>query len=742
MTIAHAVVPSIDNSPEAQFYIPAVGPASRPRRTLKHDDSFVVVDSHGDIGASAGGSDGLFHCDTRFVSHFELLVNGMQPLLLGFNTRDDNASLTIDLTNPDLYAEQRLVLSKDAVHIVRTIFVFRGTVYQRIALQNYTDRPIDLTLSLVFDSDFADVFEVRGVRRPRRGRIERLVASRSHALLTYQGLDGHLRQTSFSFDPPPNDLITTAASFRLTLAAREARALFCCVSCGNPELPETVGFSRGVRAVYRHQRLATQRAATVVTSNPIFNEIVRRSTTDLCMLSTDTPQGPYPYAGIPWYSTTFGRDGLITALQMLWLDPSIARGVLQRLALYQSRTDDFASDAQPGKILHEMRAGEMAMLREVPFELYYGSVDSTPLFVLLAGLYAERTGDYATVRAIWPNLEAAMAWIDGPGDKDRDGFVEYHRANADGLLNQGWKDSFDAIFHADGRLAEGPIALAEVQGYVYAAKKALARCAAQIGKTERALELEAQADVLAERFEASFWSAELGTYALALDGAKAPCLVRSSNAGQVLFTGIARPERAQSVADMLLTPQFFSGWGIRTIARREARYNPMSYHNGSVWPHDNALIALGLARYGHQSELAQLFKGIFDAASYMDLRRLPELFCGFQRGPRRGPTLYPVACNPQAWASATPLTFLEASLGLQISAATEDVRLIEPHLPAFLDEVVVRNLAVGRSSLDFSVRRQGSGTSVEILHRRGDAKISVIHRHPNPKSPGSGAQPH
>jgi glycogen debranching enzyme len=728
MTIAPAGVPSIDNSPEAQFYIPAVGPASRPRRTLKQDDTFVVVDSHGDIGASAGGSDGLFLCDTRFVSHFELLINGMQPLLLGSNTRDDNTSLTIDLTNPDLYAEQRLVLPKDTVHIVRTIFVHRNSLYQRIALRNYTGRPVNLTLSLVFDNDFADVFEVRGLRRPRRGKIERLVAGQAHTLLTYRGLDGKLRQTNLAFDPPPSELFATAATYRLPLTAREARSLFCFVSCGNPQLPQTVSFSRGVRGIYRRQHIVSRDAATVATSNPLFNEIVCRSIADLRMLSTDTPQGPYPYAGIPWYSTTFGRDGLITALQMLWLDPSMARGVLHRLAALQAKVDDPESDAQPGKILHEMRAGEMAALREVPFALYYGTVDSTPLFVLLAGLYAERTGDYETIRAIWSNLEAALAWIDGPGDKDHDGFVEYHRETADGLVNQGWKDSFDAVFHADGRLAEGPIALAEVQGYVYAAKRTLARCAAQIGWGEHARELNAQADRLAARFEESFWSAELGTYALALDGAKAPCLVRSSNAGQVLFSGIARPERAREVAAMLLKPQFFSGWGIRTIARREARYNPMSYHNGSVWPHDNALIALGLARYGHHTEVEQLFKGMFDAACYMDLRRLPELFCGFQRGPRRGPTLYPVACNPQAWASATPLSLLEASLGLQINATTEEVRFVEPHLPAFLDEVVVRNLTVGRSSLDFAVRRQGGGTSVQILHRRGDARISASHR--------------
>ena len=437
MTIAPARDPSIDNSPEAQFYIPAVGPASRPRRTLKQDDTFVVVDSHGDIGASAGGSDGLFLCDTRFLSHFELLINGMQPLLLGSNTRDDNTSLIIDLTNPDLYADNRLVLPKDTVHIVRTMFVYRNTLYQRIALRNYAGGAVNLTLSLVFDNDFADVFEVRGLRRPRRGKIERLVAGRARTLLTYYGLDGKLRQTNIGFDPQPSELLETAATYRLSLAARETASLYSYVSCGNPELPQTVSFNQGVRGIYRRQRIVSHGATSIETSNNIFNEVLCQSMADLNMLMTETPQGRYPYAGIPWYSTTFGRDALVTALQMLWLDPSTARGVLHRLAALQAKVDDPESDAQPGKILHEMRAGEMAALREVPFALYYGTVDSTPLFVLLAGLYAERTGDYETIRAIWSNLEAALAWIDGPGDKDRDGFVEYHRETADGLVNQG-----------------------------------------------------------------------------------------------------------------------------------------------------------------------------------------------------------------------------------------------------------------------------------------------------------------
>jgi glycogen debranching enzyme len=726
MAIESVAAPLVDDFPEAPFYIPATGSPTRPRRSLKHDDTFVVLDSYGDIGASAGGPDGLFHSDTRFVSHLELLLNGMQPLLLGSNLRDDNTVFTVDLTNPDMYFDNHLVLPKDQLHIVRTIFLWRDTAYQRLAVRNHGDRPVELRLTILFDNDFADLFEVRGMRRARRGAIERAVEGPGTTALTYEGLDGKLRRTRFDFDPVPNELTVTAASYQIALQPNEARPIFLSIGCGNPEPPRPAPFLRGLRAVHHDLRGGSLGAATITTSNTVFNEVVCRSMADLCMLMTRTPQGRYPYAGIPWYSTTFGRDGLITALQMLWVAPQIAQGVLQRLAAYQATADDPASDAQPGKILHEMRGGEMAALREVPFALYYGSVDATPLFVLLAGLYSERTGDDATLRALWPSIEAALGWIDGPGDADGDGFVEYYRATEQGLANQGWKDSLDAIFHADGRLAEGPIALAEVQGYVYAAKLMAARCAQRLGKPERAQRLALEAARLAENFEQRFWCPELGLYAMALDGNKEPCRVRSSNAGQVLFTGIAQPDRAAEVADSLMRPQFFSGWGIRTIAKDEARYNPMSYHNGSIWPHDNALIALGLARYGFKHSVQRLFKGLFDAATYMEMRRLPELFCGFQRGRGRGPTHYPVACSPQAWASATPFTLIEASLGLQFDPAAGEIRLINPRLPVFLDQVVLRNLQLNQSSVDLRVHRHDNEVSLEILRRRGQVQVSIV----------------
>jgi glycogen debranching enzyme len=705
------------------------GPAARPRRSLKHDDTFIVLDSHGDVGASAGGPDGLFNADTRYLARLELLLDELQPLLLGSNMRDDNSALTVDLTNSDIYRDGRIVLQKDMLHIVRTIFLWRGTAYQRIGLQNHGDLPASFDLTLLFDNDFADLFEVRGEKRPRRGIGSSKLRGPADVGFEYHGLDGKSRSTALHFDPRPTRLAVNAATYHLDLAPQQISAMFVAVSCNKPAAFKPERFFRGLLAHRREMRRSTAGAASIETSNNIFNEVLCQSMADLNILMTDTPQGRYPYAGIPWYSTTFGRDGIITALQMLWIDPRVARGVLKRLAFYQAKTVDPLADAEPGKILHEMRGGEMASLREVPFAQYYGSVDATALFVLLAGLYVERTGDDEILVELWHSIEAALRWIDGAGDPDRDGFVEYQRASEQGLANQGWKDSYDAIFHADGRLAEGYIALAEVQGYVFAAKQLAARCAARLGKIDMARKLEAEAQRLAERFEEAFWCDELGTYALALDGAKQPCRVRTSNAGQLLFSGMVREDRARMVAADLMRPHFFTGWGIRTVALGELRYNPMSYHDGSIWPHDNALIALGFARYGLKHSVAHLFKALFDAATYMDLRRLPELFCGFRREKRRGPTLYPVACAPQAWASATPFTLLEAALGIEFDAQRGEIRLRNPRLPGFLNEVVLRDLQLGPSSVDLRVRRHGDEVSLEVLRTRGQIQVSIVLAH-------------
>ncbi len=488
---------------ESPFYIPMTGPGARPRRSLKHDDTFIVLDSHGDIGASAGGPDGLFNADTRYLARLELVLDDVQPLLLGSNLRDDNSSLTVDLTNPDIYRNGRILLQKDMLHILRTVFLWRGTAYQRIALHNHGDRLASFDLILLFDNDFADLFEVRGEKRLRRGVGSSKLFGPANVALEYCGLDGKPRSTALHFDPRPTRLSVNAATYHFDLAPQQASSLFVAVSCDRPAATKPVPFFRGLLAHRREMRRSIAGATTVETSNDIFNEVLCQSMADLNMLMTDTAQGRYPYAGIPWYSTTFGRDGIITALQMLWIDPRVARGVLRRLAFYQATTVDPLADAQPGKILHEMRGGEMAALREVPFAQYYGSVDATPLFVLLAGLYVERTGDEETLAELWPAVEAALRWIDGAGDPDRDGFVEYQRASERGLANQGWKDSYDAIFHADGRLAEGYIALAEVQGYVFAGKRLAARCALRLGKYDQARRLDAEAQRLADAFRGS-----------------------------------------------------------------------------------------------------------------------------------------------------------------------------------------------------------------------------------------------
>ncbi len=673
------------------------------------------------------GELGLYHRGTRFLSSFSLTIDGGRPFLLSSGVREDSAVFVADLTNPDLIrgSGEEIVCPRGSVHLIRECRVEPRGMVQAMHFRNYASSAVALRLRVVVDGDFVDIFEVRGTARVRRG--ERLAprVTPSGVSLSYRGLDGILRVARVSVEPAATRARGERLEFDLALAPGEERALRFEVSCRVTGVREPPAVRRSVRRSVRAP--SAPAAYGLRSSNEDFDSWIRRSAADLAMMTTRTACGPYPYAGVPWFSAPFGRDGILTALELLWLEPALARGVLRFLASTQATETDPARDAQPGKILHEFRTGEMANLDEIPFGRYYGSVDATPLFVMLAGAYLERTGDRALLGRLWPSLERALHWIDRFGDADGDGFVEYSGRSERGLIHQGWKDSSDAVFHEDGSAVDGPVALCEVQGYVWAAKRAAASIAEALQLRARARRLHSDAEKLRARFDEIFWDDALGTYVLALDGEKSPCRVRASNAGHGLFAGIALEGRAGRLAATLLDRDSFSGWGVRTLSSAERRYNPMSYHNGSVWPHDNALIAAGLGRYGLTPEAARLLYAFFELSRAVDLRRLPELICGFERSPGAGPTLYPLACAPQAWAAGAVFLMLQACLGLSIRGREGQILLERPTLPPFLETLRIDDLRVGSGSVDLSLSRRGPEVSVDVARSSGHVTVTVVH---------------
>lgn len=714
---------------KGRYYILASSSvADAATRVLKHADTFAIFDRHGDIRPLGFENQGLFHEGTRFISRLKLELNGGSPLLLSSNVREDNDFLVADLTNPDLVLECGRVVPRGSIHLVRTLFLWDGSYYERVHITNYSLHPLKLPLSLSYQADFADLFEIRGITRQRRGQWLSPEIYKNQVRLKYEGLDAVVRESRIHFAQGAIETTPDRAVFDLELGGQSQTMFEYQIDCqlGDRVPPESSYDSAMCRVQGRFEAQRSE-FTSLHTSNEQFNDWIDQSRADLHMLLTETACGVYPHAGIPWFSCPFGRDGIITALETLWIHPDIARGVLCYLARTQATESNAGQDAEPGKILHEERKGEMAALGEVPFARYYGAIDTTPLFVLLAGRFYDRTADREMIEELWPHLERALSWIDGHGDQDGDGFVEYHRRATGGLANQGWKDSEDSIFHADGRLASPPIALCEVQGYVYEARLQGARLASVLGRHSSTQALLQSARELKRKFRERFWCDDLGTYALALDGEKHPCKVHSSNAGQCLFTGIVGKEHASRMNDQLMRPEFFSGWGIRTMPTTAALYNPMSYHNGSIWPHDNALIAHGFAAYGFRRSAERVLTALFDASRCMDLCRLPELYCGFPRRSGEGPTLYPVACNPQAWASGAVYLLVQSCLGMQIHADQQRVHFKNPLLPEALQHAQIRNLRVGRGAVDISLERHGQDVAINVRRRVGKVQVVVTH---------------
>jgi glycogen debranching enzyme len=720
-----------DTQPDDPYGIRAAREALDDRTlVLKHGDTFAIFDCYGDMGVGGAREHGLYHAGTRFLSTARLTLGGARPVLLSATVLEDNSATRIDLTNADLTDTDGRVLPQGALHLGRRAWLADGACHEVLELTSYAARPVTVTLALDYAADFADIFEVRGMERARRGQLHAPEVTTGALRMQYTGLDEVERATDIRAQPTPDDAVPGVLRFTLHLEPGQAQQIAVTSTC-EAGVPLAAPASQAATSVAARWGAGGSggdplgAACQVTTSHPRFDAWLARSLADLRMLVTETPHGPFPYAGVPWFSAPFGRDGIITALETLWVAPELARGTLAFLAATQATAEDPARDAEPGKIVHEVRAGEMPALGEVPFGRYYGSADATPLFVMLAGAYFRATGDLDFVRSIWGNIEAALRWIDTFGDLDGDGLVEYARREVTGLLHQGWKDSQDSVFHADGRPASLPIALCEIQGYVYAAKQAAAWLSRARGASARHDALQAEASALRARVEREFWDGDLGTYALALDGDKHPCRVRTSNAGHLLYCGVPSEARAERLAATLLASESFSGWGVRTLASGQARYNPLSYHNGSVWPHDTALVGAGLGRYGFREGAARILEGLFAAACHVEASRLPELFCGFPRQAGIGPTRYPTACAPQAWAAGAPFLLLQAVLGLTVDGQAGDVAFHRPTLPTAMDTVRLTGLRVGTGAVDLVLERTDGGVAVEVVRQTGAVTVSV-----------------
>jgi glycogen debranching enzyme/CRP-like cAMP-binding protein len=707
----------------------------RDALVIKEHNHFTLFDVRGDIPIGNTIGLGLYLGDTRHLSGYEVSLGRVQPVVL-VSTAQNGYAAEQQLTNRDLIVRRRTI-RKETLLISRERLAHDAGFDEVITVRNFNTFAVDVEVVIRFVADFADIFEVRGIERQRRGAHLQPLTTPESVTLRYDGLDKRQYATTLSFTPRPTQLTTSVVSYRESVAALGQLVVRVHVSAVAttdapiaPERDEAVPSE--VQATRARQSYAAWLTETtqITTDNEVFNAAIARSLSDLRLLINRLGDQWYFAAGIPWFATLFGRDSLITGLQTLAWNPNLAAGILRLLARYQGTKDDEWRDEEPGKILHEVRTGELARTGEIPHTPYYGSIDATPLFLILAVAYHDWTGDDALIRDLLPQIEAALSWCERYGDRDGDGYIEYARRSSKGLANQGWKDSGEGIMYRDGRFPRAPLALVEVQGYLFAALQGTAHLFQALGGDygARATELAARAATLRERFNRDFWMEEAQFYALGLDGAKEQIDAVTSNPGQALWGGIIEEGRAEAVVTRLLSDELFSGWGIRTLGRDNAAYNPLGYHLGTVWPHDNALIAAGMARYGFTDEANRILAALFDAAQYFPYARLPELFCGLARTDSGVPIGYPVACSPQAWAAGSLPFILAEILGLRPTAGGTVLTIDRPIIPAWLGTVRVQGLRVGGDRLDLVYTQPlvpGAPATVVVERQDGDTRVEV-----------------
>ncbi len=699
---------------------------------IKNEDIFLLAEHDG--GFPVGNQDGfgLYYHDCRYLDGYELRIGGTAPNPL-VSTAARGSVSQFELTNEKLQfdSDESIPEQTFGITLERAVDDRERAVHDRWIIENYDVKAHALPLSFRFHSDFEDIFVIRGLHPQKVGKAKKPTWDNGVLVLGYDGADGVRRRLQLHFNPEPASTSAAGAEFSLQLGPGERvqinLSLRIIETTEKPRGPERHASDPSPASHVSEQRSQhwLDDHPEIYSDYPLLDHVVQRCLLDLLVLRGMLDGFHYFSAGLPWYGALFGRDSIIAALETLAYEPRIAEQTIRLLARYQGTKSDEWRDEQPGKILHELRRGELANLNEIPQTPYYGSVDSTPLFLILLGEHANWTGNLELFKELRPNVERALEWIDKFGDEDRNGYLSYATKSKKGLGNQGWKDSGDSIMNSDGSLATPPIALVEVQGYVYRAKMLIAELYARVGDAT-ATRLRQEAEDLKSRFNGDFWLNDKKFYAIALQKDSRPAAVISSNPGQALWTGIVDDARAAAVVRHLMADHMFNGWGVRTLSTSERRANPIGYHLGTVWPHDNSIIAAGFRRYGFDGEAVQVLDGILEAARHFEHYRLPEVFGGFSRNQFAVPVRYPVACHPQAWAAGSVPFMLTSLLGLLPDAFNRRLRVVRPVLPDHVNELEVRRVKIGAASIDLRfTRRQNGGVEMDTANRQGEIELDV-----------------